>query len=98
MALNLLEGRENNFMNLTIYSHVQLTAAAYLQIVLALLIIPFLGKLLDTRKEYAAEYYQTRIETKSYGDREADDPCLCPDPDSNPGGDLFRDFLSERPE
>ena len=25
MALNLLEGRENNFMNLTIYSHVQLT-------------------------------------------------------------------------
>ena len=67
MALNLLEGRENNFMNLTIYSHVQLTAAAYLQIVLALLIIPFLGKLLDTRKEYAAEYYQTRIETKDTG-------------------------------
>lgn len=67
MALNLLEGRENNFMNLTIYSHVQLTAAAYLQIVLALLIVPFLGKLLDTRKEYAAEYYQTRIETKDTG-------------------------------
>ena len=92
MALNLLEGRENNFMNLTIYSHVQLTAAAYLQIVLALLIVPFLGKLLDTRKEYAAEYYQTRIETKDTGIGEADDPCLCPDPDSNPGGDLFRDF------
>lgn len=67
MALNLLEGRENNFMNLTIYSHVQLTAAAYLQIVLALLIVPFLGKLLDTRKEYAAEYYQTRVETKDTG-------------------------------
>lgn len=67
MALNLLEGRGNNFMNLTIYSHVQLTAAAYLQIVLALLIVPFLGKLLDTRKEYAAEYYQTRIETKDTG-------------------------------
>ena len=67
MALNLLEGRANNFMNLTIYSHVQLTAAAYLQIVLALLIVPFLGKLLDTRKEYAAEYYQTRIETKDTG-------------------------------
>lgn len=45
----------------------QLTAAAYLQIVLALLIVPFLGKLLDTRKEYAAEYYQTRIETKDTG-------------------------------
>ena len=54
-------------MNLTIYSHVQLTAAAYLQIVLALLIVPFLGKLLDTRKEYAAEYYQTRVETKDTG-------------------------------
>ena len=67
MALNILEGRENSFANLTLYSHVQLTAAAYLQILLAVLLIPFLRKLLDTRKEYAAEFYQDRRETKDQG-------------------------------
>ena len=46
------------------YSHVQLTAAAYLQILIALLLLPFLKRLLDTRKEYAAEFYQTRTETE----------------------------------
>ncbi len=66
-ALNLLEGRVNNFLNLTIYSHVQLTAAAYMQILLALLLLPFLKRLLDTRKEYAAEFYQTRTETEDRG-------------------------------
>lgn len=66
-ALNLLEGRENNFLNLSLYSHVQLTAAAYLQILVALLLLPFLKRLLDTRKEYAAEFYQTRTETEDQG-------------------------------
>ena len=68
-ALNLLEGRENNFLNLSLYSHVQLTAAAYLQILIALLLLPFLKRLLDTRKEYAAEFYQTRTETEDKGIR-----------------------------
>jgi uncharacterized membrane protein len=67
MALNLLEGRENSFSNLTIFSHVQLTAAAYLQILLAALIVPFIRKLLDTRKEYAAEFYQERQDTADRG-------------------------------
>ncbi len=66
-ALNLLEGRVNNFLNLTIYSHVQLTAAAYMQILLALLLLPFLKRLLDTRKEYAAEFYQIRTESEDRG-------------------------------
>ena len=66
-ALNLLEGRENNFLNLSLYSHVQLTAVAYLQILIALLLLPFLKRLLDTRKEYAAEFYQTRTETEDKG-------------------------------
>lgn len=35
---------------------------------------------------------------EGYGDRETDDPCLCPDPDSDPGGDLFRDLFLKRPE
>ena len=98
MALNLLEGRENNFMNLTIYSHVQLTAAAYLQIVLALLIVPFLGKLLDTRKEYAAEYYQTRIETKDTGIGKRTILAFVLILTAIPAVIFFRDFLSERPE
>ena len=67
MALNILSGRSNSFMNLTIYSKIQLTAASYLMIVLAILIVPFMRKLLDTRKEYAAEYYQTRVETEDHG-------------------------------
>ena len=67
MALNILEGRPNHFLNLTIYSHVQLTAAAYMQILLAVLLIPFLRKLLDTRKEYAAEFYQDRREEEERG-------------------------------
>ena len=67
MALNILEGRPNHFLNLTIYSHVQLTAAAYMQILLAVLLIPFLRKLLDTRKEYAAEFYQDRREEEDRG-------------------------------
>lgn len=67
MALNLLEGRKNSFSNLTIFSHVQLTAAAYLQILLAALIVPFIRKLLDTRKEYAAEFYQERQDTADRG-------------------------------
>ena len=66
-ALNLLEGRANNFLNLSLYSHVQLTAAAYLQILIALLLLPFLKRLLDTRKEYAAEFYQTRTEIEDKG-------------------------------
>ena len=68
-ALNLLEGRANNFLNLSLYSHVQLTAAAYLQILVALLLLPFLKRLLDTRKDYAAEFYQTRTETEDKGIR-----------------------------
>lgn len=68
-ALNLLEGRENSFGNLTIHSHVQLTAAAYLQILLALFMSLFIRKLLDTRREYAAEFYQTREESEDHGIR-----------------------------
>lgn len=60
MMLNLLEGRENNFLNLTLYSHVQLTAAAYAQSVAAIFFIPALRTLLDTRKEYGARFYMTR--------------------------------------
>src|SRR5699024_3448167 len=67
MALNILEGRENTFLTLTLSSHVQLTAAAYLQVLLAILLVPFLRKLLDTRKEYAAEFYQTRTRTADRG-------------------------------
>ncbi|HIV26281.1 MAG TPA: ECF transporter S component [Candidatus Scatomonas pullistercoris] len=67
MALNILEGRENMFLTLTLSSHVQLTAAAYLQVLLAILLVPFLRKLLDSRKEYAAEFYQTRTETADRG-------------------------------
>lgn len=67
MALNILEGRENNFFSLTIYSNVQLTAAAYLQILLAILLVPNLRRLLDTRKEYDAGFYQERRVTEDRG-------------------------------
>lgn len=67
MALNLLMGRENSFANLTIDSRVQLTAAAYLQVLLAAFMVPFMKKLLDTRQEYAAEFYQAREETADRG-------------------------------
>ena len=57
--LNDLEGKTNTFWNLTIDSHIQLTAWAYLPVVLAAFLIPFMGNLLDTRREYEARYYQT---------------------------------------
>lgn len=67
MALNLWEGRNITFKTLTVYSHVQLTAAAYVQIVIALFLLPSIGTLLDTRKEYAAEYYQARDQAADRG-------------------------------
>lgn len=60
MMLNLLEGQQNSFVNLTLYSHVQLTALPYAQMAAALVLIPALRALLDTRKEYKAEFYITR--------------------------------------
>lgn len=60
MMLDLLEGNKNSFLNLTLYSHVQLTAWAYAQTAAALFLIPALRTLLDTRKEYRAEYYAIR--------------------------------------
>lgn len=98
MALNLLEGRENNFMNLTIYSHVQLTAAAYLQIVLALLIVPVFRETSGYPEGVCSGILSDTDRDEGYGDRKTDDPCLCPDPDSDPGGDLFRDLFLKRPE
>ena len=95
MALNLLEGRENNFMNLTIYSHVQLTAAALPADRAGTSDRPVSGETSGYPEGVCSGILPDQNRDERYGDREADDPCLCPDPDSNPGGDLFRDLLSE---
>ena len=55
------------FWNLTINSHVQLSAYAYVQILLGIVMLFALRPLLDTRKEYGAEYYITRYEQEDQG-------------------------------
>ena len=67
MMLDLLEGKCNSFWNLTINSHVQLSAYAYVQILLGIVMLFALRPLLDTRKEYGAEYYITRYEQEDQG-------------------------------
>ena len=67
MMLDLLEGKHNSFWNLTINSHVQLFAYAYVQILLGIVMLFALRPLLDTRREYGAEYYITRYEQEDQG-------------------------------
>lgn len=65
--LNLLAGEENSFWNLTMESHIQLTSYPYGQILIGAVMWFALRPLLDTKKEYAAEYYITRYETEDRG-------------------------------
>lgn len=60
--LNLLKGRENNFVNLSINSDMQLTSYAYAQLLLGIIFFFSVKSLLDTKKEYGAQYYITRTE------------------------------------
>lgn len=49
--VNQMLGRSNTFINLSIRSYIQLTAFPYAQILVAVLMVLFAGKLLDTQKE-----------------------------------------------
>lgn len=57
--LNLLNRKKNTFLNLSIYSHMQMTAYAYAQIIIGVILFFTVRNLLDTKKEYAAEFYIT---------------------------------------
>lgn len=59
-------GRENNFINLTVHSYLQMTSWMYAQLVISLLLIIFSGKLLDTEKDYEVQKY---IDRTSRADR-----------------------------
>lgn len=64
-------GRENSFVNLTIFSYLQLTSWVYAQIILSVAIFFLAGKLLDTQGEAGPQKYIERSirEDKKMGKR-----------------------------
>lgn len=60
ILVNQLLGRSNNFINLSIHSYIQLTAFPYAQILVAIFMTVFAGKLLDTRGATYVLTHQSR--------------------------------------
>lgn len=56
IIININAGRENNFINLTIHSYVQMTSWPYAQMVISVLLFGFLKKLLDTKADEPLMY------------------------------------------
>lgn len=56
IIINVNAGRENNFINLTIHSYVQMTSWPYAQMVISVLLFGFLKKLLDTKADEPLMY------------------------------------------
>ena len=60
VLLNRRTGRENSFLNLTLYSGVQMTSWAYAQMLISLAVCCFADRLLDVRRETGAQKYVER--------------------------------------